>query len=186
MKGRLIYVVGASGSGKDTLLKNARKYIASRNLPILFAHRYITRPVELVGENHIALNELEFDFRLSKRFFVMHWESHGLKYGLGVEINFWMEKGVSVVMNGSREYLPKALQLYPEMLVVQVVTSRENLKARLLERGRENHDEIEKRLGRAMAYTIDHPDVIRIDSSGAEENTLRQFTELIHSLKAEA
>ena len=41
MSGKLIWLVGASGSGKDSLLAALRQ---RENAQLLVAHRYITRP----------------------------------------------------------------------------------------------------------------------------------------------
>lgn len=79
-EGALFYVVGASGSGKDSLLRYGRERLAG-DPGVVFAHRYITRPVELHGENHVALAEPEFDARLKAGLFAMHWDSHGCVTG---------------------------------------------------------------------------------------------------------
>ncbi len=55
MHGRLFYVVGASGAGKDSLIEYARNALGSRDA-VVFAHRYITRPPTARGENHVALS----------------------------------------------------------------------------------------------------------------------------------
>ena len=54
--GTLFYVVGASGAGKDSLLAYARAALGG-GTPVFFAHRYITRPAEAGGENHVALSK---------------------------------------------------------------------------------------------------------------------------------
>jgi hypothetical protein len=55
--GKLIWLVGPSGSGKDSLLAALRQ----REHPqLLVAHRYITRPFNAGSENHIALSERSF------------------------------------------------------------------------------------------------------------------------------
>ena len=48
MTARLFYLVGASGSGKDSLLGYARGKLAGAP-DVLFAHRYITRPADAGG-----------------------------------------------------------------------------------------------------------------------------------------
>ncbi|MCG8700761.1 MAG: phosphonate metabolism protein/1,5-bisphosphokinase (PRPP-forming) PhnN [Bacteroidales bacterium] len=182
MKGQLIYMIGASGSGKDTLMKNSRKFVANNCMPVVFAHRYITRPVKPIGENHIALTTGEFETRSQNGFFAMQWESNQVKYGIGNEINDWLNSGVMVIMNGSREYLPIAWTLYPQMQVVHVQTTMEQLRARLIARGRETEQQIEEYLLRTMDYNIDYSNVMKIDSSGSETNTLRQFIEMLHDI----
>lgn len=147
MAARLIYLMGASGSGKDSLMSYARQRLAG-DPAIQFAHRYITRPADAGGENHVALTPAEFNARRDAGLFALHWHSHNLSYGVGVEINDWLAKGVTVVVNGSREYLPKAQSLYFNLLPVQVEVSHDVLRDRLRARGREAPAEIEKRLNR--------------------------------------
>ncbi|MBV8262011.1 MAG: phosphonate metabolism protein/1,5-bisphosphokinase (PRPP-forming) PhnN, partial [Paraburkholderia sp.] len=108
MKGGLIYVMGPSGAGKDTLLRYARGRLARES--VVFAHRYITREDSGGGggENHIALTEAEFETRSQRGLFALQWRSHALRYGVGVEIDQWMALGCTVVVNGSRAYAGEA------------------------------------------------------------------------------
>lgn len=147
LRGTLVYVMGASGSGKDSLMTFARQQLAHHPC-ICFAHRYITRPADAGGENHVALTVPEFESRVRARLFGLHWQSHGLRYGIGIEVNQWLAKGMTVVVNGSREYLPQAQQAYPELLPVSIDVSTRVLHERLLARGREDAAGIEKRLQR--------------------------------------
>lgn len=150
-EGKLFYVIGPSGSGKDSLLRYGREHLAGDH-GIVFAHRYITRPVELQGENHVALTEAEFDARLEANLFAMHWQSHGLRYGIGQEINLWLNQGCHVVINGSREYLPKARHRYPTLTPILVSVSIDVLAARLRARGRETQDQVSHRVARAAQF----------------------------------
>lgn len=150
-EGTLFYVVGASGSGKDSLMRYGRQRLAGDS-NVIFAHRYITRPVELHGENHVALTDSEFDARLAAGFFAMNWSSHGLRYGIGREINLWLAKGCNVVMNGSRAYLIEARRSYPALIAVLVTVSPEILAARLKARARETDAQIVGRLLRAPQF----------------------------------
>lgn len=145
MTARLIYVIGASGSGKDTLMGHARQKLAG-DPRVCFAHRYITRPATAGGENHVALTTEEFSARQNGKLFAMQWSSHGLQYGIGIEINQWLAKGITVVVNGSREYLNEARQRYPELLPVTIDVATDVLRERLLARGREDVQAIEQRL----------------------------------------
>jgi ribose 1,5-bisphosphokinase len=165
--GRFIYVVGASGAGKDTLLSFARAQLAEQ--PIAFAHRYITRPIVGSGEIHIPLTWAEFALRLDRDLFALHWDSHGLRYGIGREIDLWLARGMTVVVNGSRAALPLALSLYPESSVVMITASPETLRRRLEARGRETRPDIEERLAGAKAYPQDIPNMTCIDNDGPVE-----------------
>lgn len=177
--GMLIYVVGASGSGKDTIMQNLRKEMGY-NTKFIFAHRYITRPAELGGENYISLTEEEFQARIERGLFAMQWSSHGYRYGIGIEIKNWMEKGFNVLVNGSREYLPDAANVFPDLMVVVIEVSAEKLKERLIKRARENLDEIEKRLEQSQAFHVDHPNKLVINNDGEVEQTTKQLLEKLH------
>ena len=153
MTPRLIYVVGASGSGKDSLMGYARNALAHEDR-VAFAHRYITRTANAGGENHVALSPEEFESRRKARLFAMHWGSHDHCYGIGIEINQWLAKGITVVVNGSREYLAEAAKLYPELAPVWIEASPAVLQQRLEARGRENADQIQARLERNAAVQM--------------------------------
>lgn len=179
-RGHLIYLMGASGAGKDSLLLQARPLIEQAQAPIVFAHRYITRPASAGGENHVALSEAEFAVRLAHDCFCMTWDSHGLRYGIGIEVLAWMERGLSVVVNGSRGYLEDASARFgADFRPVAVTVSLDVLRQRLERRGRETPEEIEKRLARAAAFSVDHPALSRVDNSGALEDSGRAFAALL-------
>ncbi|MDO9214035.1 MAG: phosphonate metabolism protein/1,5-bisphosphokinase (PRPP-forming) PhnN [Methylococcales bacterium] len=178
-QGQLFYVIGPSGSGKDTLMQYARSKLSERE-KIIFAHRYITRKPELVGENHIYLSEAEFAAKERQDFFAMQWDSHELRYGIGKEINFWLAQGFNVVINGSREYLPIVLEKEPQIRVILVRTANDVLRERLKNRQRETADEIEKRLERATLFNrINHPNVTLLDNNGSLEESGAAFIALL-------
>jgi ribose 1,5-bisphosphokinase len=106
-EGALFYIIGPSGSGKDSLMRYSRDRLDGTD-GVVFTHRYITRPVEPQGENHVALSEGEFKARAAAGLFALHWRSHGLHYGIGCELDHWLAAGLKVVVNGSRGYLPEA------------------------------------------------------------------------------
>ena len=175
MRGRLYYVVGPSGAGKDTLLRLARESLDG-SIDLVFAHRYITRPHQDKNENHVALSEKEFSLRAARGAFAMQWDSHGYRYGVGIEIREWLAKGLCVVVSGSREYLPEALRSYPDMTLIWVSAPAVLLRDRLYRRGREEEDAIQERLARAEAYAVPPraPDLL-VDNSGASETAAREL-----------
>lgn len=148
--GRLIWLMGPSGAGKDTLLAALR----SREHPqLLVAHRYITRPPSLGSENHIALSEKEFFTRAEQHLFTLSWHANEVYYGIGAEIDLWLQAGFDVLVNGSRGHLPQAQAQYGETLMpVYVQVSPEILRQRLEARGREDAAGIAARLERAVRY----------------------------------
>lgn len=175
--GTLFYVIGPSGSGKDSLMSYARKQLAG-SPNVVFAHRYITRAANAGGENHVALTEQEFKSRQQAGLFAMHWHSHGCHYGIGKEINMWLAKGCNVVMNGSREHLQYAREDYPELQPVWIEVAPEVLAQRLRARGRENETEISERLTRAAMYRAT-PDGSVIRNDGALQEAGEKLVQLI-------
>ncbi|WP_321799300.1 phosphonate metabolism protein/1,5-bisphosphokinase (PRPP-forming) PhnN [Caballeronia sp. J97] len=173
---KLIYVMGPSGAGKDSLLGFARERVGAQ---VMFAHRYITRPVA-DGENHIALSHDEFASRLSYGLFAMHWESLGLRYGIGIELDAWLARGMHVVVNGSRQHAELALRRYPDARFVHIDATPSVLAARLARRGREDARQIEARLARRPAFDLpSHAHVVKIDNSGMLADAGAQFLDML-------
>ena len=177
---QLFYIIGASGAGKDTLMNYARTRINGSN-QVIFAHRYITRPAFTGNENHIYLNTDEFKARINANLFAMYWESHGQYYGIGSEINNWIESGFKVIVNGSRQYLTVAKQLFPDMTVVLIDASPETISLRLASRGRENAVEIKKRIERTLEIEADLQNCILIRNDGAIEDAGDELIKVISS-----
>lgn len=91
--GRLIWLMGPSGSGKDSLLSALRQREHSQ---LLVAHRYITRDANAGSENHIALSEQEFFTRAGQNLLALSWHANGYYYGVGIEIDLWLHAGFDV------------------------------------------------------------------------------------------
>lgn len=204
--GKLVYVMGPSGSGKDSLIQFARTH--QQHPALLFAHRYITRPPEpdrltasrlTVGgltadgsvtgrENHIALSEEEFAVRQAAGLFALHWRSHGLWYGIGCEINSWLQQGKTVLVNGSRAYLHQAAKHYPDLVPVLVCADRAIVQERLHARQRESTAAIAKRLqdeaerAAAQEDILTWPGLLRITNNAALATAGKEFISILHQL----
>lgn len=149
-RGRLVYVVGASGAGKDSLLDWVRARLPEESR-VRVARRTITRAAGAGGEDHLAATEEEFDAALARGGFALHWRAHGHRYGVGLEIRDWLAAGQTVVVNGSREHLPVARAKFPQLEAVHIVASDAALRTRLERRGRERPREAAARLARNLA-----------------------------------
>ena len=177
MKGRLIYVVGPSGAGKDSLLHFAREHVAGTS--VVFAHRYITRETGH-NENHISLTREEFEARSAQGLFALEWSSHELHYGIGIEIDAWLARGCTVVLNGSRAYLSRALKRYQHLEVVHIHAAPDILAARLSARGRETREQVEARLARQAPFALpDGAHLTHIDNSGSLEEAGLAFVTVL-------
>ncbi|MBD1400865.1 phosphonate metabolism protein/1,5-bisphosphokinase (PRPP-forming) PhnN [Pelovirga terrestris] len=165
MEGQLLYLMGASGSGKDSLMGYAREKLTGHSA-ILFAHRYITRSADAGAENHVALSPAEFHARVAAGLFALHWHSHNHDYGIGREIDLWLAGGATVVVNGSRAYLPRAQKRYPNLIPLCIEVSPEVLRTRLHERGRETAQQIAGRLQRHQRLAASARDCLAINNNG--------------------
>jgi ribose 1,5-bisphosphokinase len=179
--GRLVYVIGPSGAGKDSIIAYARQRLDTDSH--VFARRCITRPANSGGENHIAVTQTEFERDCATGRYALSWRGNGLGYGVGVEIDPWLRDGRHVVLNGSRGHLPEAARRYPDLLPVLIAIDPAVLRQRLSARGRETADEIEARIDRATALgEVDHPALAVIANNGPLAEAGEAFVALLRSL----
>lgn len=174
-RGTLIYVMGPSGVGKDTLIDIAKvKFDQTRN--IKFVKRYITRSAQSGGEDFRPINQAAFDQLESEGGFAFSWRSHGLAYGVGREIDSWLNDGQLVVVNGSRGYLPEALKKYPDLTPVLVTATPQVLAERLKARGRESAQMVKERLKQPEFQLEKQANLFIIDNSGPLAKASGLFT----------
>src|ERR1700733_8682480 len=140
----LVLVVGPSGAGKDTLLNAARDAL-SGNPRFRFVQRVITRPADPAGEDHEPVTEAEF----IARDFALHWQAHGLRYGIPADVADDVASGVVVVANVSRAVIAEAAARFP-VRVIEVTAPPRILAERLAVRGRETEADIAARLARTV------------------------------------
>jgi ribose 1,5-bisphosphokinase len=174
--GQLFYIMGASGAGKDTLLRGCRDSLYDDYGPQV-ARRYITRAPDGGTENHVCLSEAEFEQRVARGAFAMHWSANGYRYGIGREIEQWLAQGAQVLVNGSRGYLDQARSRFGSALVpVLVSVDLARLKQRLVLRGRESGQEIEARIRRARELEQQLPgDCLVIENNGSVEEAVARL-----------
>ncbi|NTE65121.1 phosphonate metabolism protein/1,5-bisphosphokinase (PRPP-forming) PhnN [Agrobacterium tumefaciens] len=170
---QLVLVVGPSGAGKDTIIDYARHRLGS-DPGFHFVRRIISRPAG-AGEDHEPVDRLEFDQRALEGRFALHWQAHGLSYGIPSEVDGWLERGDVVVANGSRAVVPDARRRYPQLLMVNITAPMEVLAKRLVERRRESLESVRQRLIRGEQHPVEGPDVVHIDNSGPPEIAAERF-----------
>ena len=182
MNAALIYVVGPSGVGKDSLLAWLRCNLPE-HLPAHWAQRTIDRPRVPESEAHESIAPAEFKRLLAAHSFAMHWQANGHQYGIRhAEITSLAQQQVFV--NGSREHLPNAARAFPGMGILHITANKEVLRRRLLLRNRESLAEIEQRLNRLIA--IEPPAgcaFFEIQNNDSLEASGQQLLQAVISLK---
>jgi ribose 1,5-bisphosphokinase len=92
-----------------------------------------------------------------------------------------LRRGDWVLVNGSRAYLPQALQQFPELVAVHITASPGVLRQRLAARGRETAQQIEARVQRAVSFQPPpHTAAIEVRNDNALDDAGRA---LLHALQ---
>ena len=151
MSSGLIYMVGPSGVGKDSLLAWLSQHPCTE-LPVPFhiARRSITRPEDGGTEAHEALTEPAFSDLDAAGGFAMCWDANGLRYGIRHAELAPLEHGHWVLVNGSRAYVPQLRLRWPGASVLHIQAPADVVRARLVTRGRETQADLEARIQRSQ------------------------------------
>ncbi|MBO6849003.1 MAG: ribose 1,5-bisphosphokinase [Marinobacter sp.] len=176
--------MGASGAGKDTLLRGCRERTGEAP-GLLVAHRYITRTPDGGTEHHVWLSDAEFEQRVTLGAFAMHWSANGFRYGIGREIDLWLTGGSPVLVNGSRGYLDAARARYGSTLIPVLITvDPDQLQRRLRLRGREDDEAIAARLRRARELQQQLPqDCLVIENNGEPDTAVGELLTAMTTLQ---
>ena len=180
MDGKLFYLMGPSGSGKDSLIDASRGPLRALNCEVM--RRVITRSAESVGEDAIGVTPEEFERRKHAGAFSLAWQANGLSYGIPREMDEWLQAGQHVLVNGSRANLRQAMEKYPTLVPVLLTVNDEVLRKRLLSRGRETPEQIDARLARNALFkdrrSSDSP-VHQVDNSADLAEAVSALLEVI-------
>jgi len=172
--GKLVLVVGNSGSGKDSIIKGVKERYPSDLIKLYLAQRYITRPCSDTEDN-IAVTPEVFKIMSLQGEFVLEWYIYGLDYGVHIEIDEWLKKGHPVLVNVSRSIVKKARKIYQNIIVVFIDVPFEISLKRVKERARESGVRLEERILRAR-QNQDIPDAdFIVDNSGDLEDAINEF-----------
>lgn len=164
--GKLVCVVGPSGAGKDSVMAAARELLGADDR-VVFARRVVTRPADAGGEDHLPVTAERFVVLRDSGALALHWEAHGIAYGIPAAIVDDLAAGRAVVANISRTAIAAARALH-DAIVVEITADAQTLARRLAGRGRETAQDIAHRLARAAAMPTDADETIVNDGDLAE------------------
>ena len=178
MSGVFVAVVGASGVGKDSLISFARDHLADQ---VAVVRRVVTRAADDGSEDHDSMTPEAFAAAEQRGEFALSWGAHGLHYGLPIKLDDDLTSGRVVIANLSRAALPRVLARYPSALVVEVTAAPDIIARRLAGRGREDSEEIRRRMERGAGFRLP-PSTVQIDNSGVLDEAGGRFVALLRDL----
>ena len=182
--GRLFLIVGNSGSGKDSLLTEVLARWPISVKPIRIPQRYITRPAH-DSEQYISVTAREFGDLKRKNKFWLTWRVYHTDYGVPSIVLEWLNRRHHVMVNVSREIIPQARQLIPDLKVIFVSVPLEISRHRMISRRRETENErsFQQRLQRAKEnQPLKQADII-IDNSGALNDSATKLLDYLLSFE---
>ena len=147
---RVFVITGPSGVGKGTLIRSLREGVPELELSVSATTR-APRPGEVDGIDYHFLDDAEFARRVAAGAFVEHATYAGRRYGtLRAELDRRLAAGHPVVLEIELQGARQVRAAMPEALAVFIAPpSRDALRARLVGRGTDSHDEVQARLARA-------------------------------------
>jgi phosphonate metabolism protein PhnN/1,5-bisphosphokinase (PRPP-forming) len=153
----LIFIVGKSGSGKDTLMRESMRLLKEKKIPVSIMQRFITR-ISDKNEESIFITKEKFLKRNQMNEFALSWFIFGNWYGISRKsIETLIKRGEIVLVNVSRSILHKARESYPRCKIVLIDVPVSITKERIRSRGRDNGKGYEARLARMQRTDIDMP-----------------------------
>ena len=144
---RVFVITGPSGVGKGTLIRGLMERVPQLELSVSATTRQ-PRPGEQDGVDYHFLSTEEFDRRIAAGDFVEHADYAGRRYGtLRSELERRVNAGMPVVLEIEVQGARQVREAMPEAVQVFIAPpSLEALRTRLIGRGTDDQQEVERRL----------------------------------------
>jgi guanylate kinase len=177
---RVFVITGPSGVGKGTLIGGLMERLGQLQLSVSATTRP-ARPGERDGVDYHFLTPEEFERRVRAREFVEHADYAGRRYGtLRSELDGRVQAGVPVVLEievqGARQVraaLPEAVQVFI------APPSLEALRARLIGRGADRPEEVERRLRVAERELEAQPEFAHVVVNDRLDDALERLVAIV-------
>lgn len=156
---KVFVITGPSGVGKGTLIRALFDRIPALELSVSATTRP-PRPGEQDGVAYHFLSREQFTDRVEQGDFVEHAEYSGNRYGtLRSELERRVRAGVPVVLEIEVQGARQVREKMPEAVQVFIAPpSRETLRTRLVGRGTDSPDQVQRRLETADAELAAQPE----------------------------
>ena len=153
MKGNLLIISGPSGSGKSSLMKELLAHVSSTYFSVSSTTRLI-REGEIDGINYHFISKAEFEKEIEEGFFLEWAKVHDNYYGTSLKpILKELHEGKVVICDiGEQGHIIAREKLGNLITSVFITTpDQRSLKERLINRGTDSLEVIEKRLLNAVS-----------------------------------
>ena len=179
---RVIVITGPSGVGKGTLIRGLLQRVPELELSVSATTR-APRPGEADGVDYHFLTPEEFERRARAGDFVEHASYSGASYGtLRSELDRRLRDGVPIVLEIEVQGARQVREAMPEALAVFIAPpSRDALRTRLVGRGTDAAEQIERRMQTAERELEAQPEFARVvvndrleDATAELESIVRQ------------
>jgi guanylate kinase len=167
---RVFVITGPSGVGKGTLIRTLLERIPELELSVSATTRS-PRPGEEDGVDYHFLDDAEFERRAGAGEFVEHATYSGRRYGtLRSDLEQRLERGVPVVLEIEVQGARQIAETMPEAVRIFIAPPSEDaLRDRLVGRGTDAPEDVEKRLATAreeLRARKEFPHVVNNDRLG--------------------
>ena len=164
---KVFVITGPSGVGKGTLIRTLLERVPELELSVSATTRR-PRPGETQGVDYHFLGEDEFERRVQEGAFVEHADYAGRRYGtLREDLEQRLARGAPVVLEIEVQGARQVAETMPEAVRIFIAPpSEEALRTRLVGRGTDAPEDVEKRLATAreeLRAQDEFPHVVRHD-----------------------
>ncbi|MFX1283735.1 MAG: hypothetical protein ACFFB5_08770 [Promethearchaeota archaeon] len=178
----LIFVVGISGSGKDTIMRKTSHNLFIEQIPVNILQREITRSPDKTEES-LYISEEEFLMKKSRGEYALYWYAYNNWYGCPrTLLEAPLQRGEVVLVNVSRNILYEARDKYPESKIVLIDVPINIAKIRIKTRGRETDYLLNERQTRMHdKINILPPDKV-VQNDSDLEKAVNELTDYLKTL----
>jgi guanylate kinase len=177
---RVFVITGPSGVGKGTLIRGAMERLPALELSVSATTR-APRPGEQDGRDYHFLSPDEFERRVGAGEFVEHADYAGRRYGtLRAELEQRVRSGAPVVLEIEVQGARQVRAAMPEAVQVFIAPpSLDALRTRLIGRGTDGSEEVERRLGVAEQELAARDEFAHVVVNDRLEDALDQLAEIV-------
>jgi guanylate kinase len=180
--GKVFVITGPSGVGKGTVIQALRDRVPGLELSVSATTR-APRPGESDGVAYHFLTREEFCDRVAADDFVEHADYSGNCYGtLRSELEGRLSHGIPVLLEIEVQGARQVREQMPEAVQVFIAPpSRDALRTRLLGRGTDTPEQVDRRLETADAELAAQPEFAHVVVNDRLEDAVEQLVRVVNA-----